>query len=175
MGVIFPHPPALGAWVAYFLLVTYPPDPLPLGIDEGKGVNFLRGAGAPLFLYLPPYFLFLYLWYSSRREMLRMRDKTTGMAITHKFSSILMARRWQMARAMKVIIRPAATHPDARNIYSLTIGECNYRLRGEEVQVCLVKMGLRGSGGDLFPAPHYPFRSVFPPEPTLGASAAHFL
>jgi len=30
------------------VVVTYPPDPLPLGIYEGKGVYFLRGAGAPL-------------------------------------------------------------------------------------------------------------------------------
>jgi len=33
-------------------VVTYPPDPLPLGIYEGKGVNFLRGA-APLFCISP--------------------------------------------------------------------------------------------------------------------------
>ena len=29
-------------------MVTYPPVPLPLGIGEGKGANFLRGAEASL-------------------------------------------------------------------------------------------------------------------------------
>ena len=102
-----------------------------------------------------------------------MRDKTIGIANTHKFSSILIPRRLQTPRTTKVTITPTDTHPDARNIYCLTIGECNYRLRGEVRQVCLVQEGLRGSGGDLFPAPHHPSRSVFPPEPALGASAAY--
>ena len=35
-GYLFPPEPALGASATYFLQVTYPPDPLPLGNGEGK-------------------------------------------------------------------------------------------------------------------------------------------
>ncbi len=82
----------------------------------------LRGASAPL-SFSSPYFLFLYLRYNSRRVTFRIRDKTAGIATTHKFLSILIPKRWQTPRTTKVNTIPTATQPDARNIYSLTMVE----------------------------------------------------
>jgi len=65
---------------------------------------------------------------------------------------MLIPRRWQMARPIKIITKPTATHPDARNIYSLTIGENNYRLWFVVAQIFLLQMGFTGfSGGDPSP------------------------
>ena len=81
----------------------------------------LRGADAPLsFSYLAArYFLFRYLWYSSSSKMLSVMDKTAGIATTHKFSSMLMPRRWMMERPIRIITSPTPTHPAARKMYSL--------------------------------------------------------
>ena len=101
-----------------FGLMTYPPDPLPLIIGEGKGVNFREGL-APLSD--SPYFFLRYLRYNSSREIFRIRDKTAGIASIHKFSSMLMPRRTQAPRTTKVNTIPTAAQPTARNMYSLTI------------------------------------------------------
>ncbi len=55
-----------------------------------------------------------------------------------------MLRRWQMARPIRIITNPTATHPDARNIYSLTIGEYYYRLWFAVAQIFLVQMSFMG-------------------------------
>ena len=52
---------------------------------------------------------------------MRMRDKTAGIATTHKFSSILIPRRTEAPRTTRVSITPTVTQPDARKMYSLTI------------------------------------------------------
>ena len=55
-------------YTTLYNVVTYPPDPLPLGISEGKGAYFLRGA-QPLSIVSP------------RIKIIRIDNKTLAVHI----------------------------------------------------------------------------------------------